>query len=278
MLALLAIVALASSGRQPFTGGERPGHEPSTLFWDYLFSFAIAVWFVLAGLLFWAMVVARGQRRQRRPQRSKAGLALLAGLFLGLAVVARVAPERAQEADRSRAGGQITATAPTTTGSQLQPYTPEFRWMPVLLLGSLGVLTAAYFTARSRYRRRAGAETSDEALLEELTEMLDDALGDLRAERDPRRAVIAAYARMERVLAAFGLARRSFEAPLEYLDRIAAELHDRQPSARRFVFELTHLYERAKFSDREIDAEMKDDAIATLVRLRDELRNAGEPA
>lgn len=222
------------------------------------------------------MVVARGQRRQSRPKTSMLRLAVLAALFLGLAVVARIAPDRPQRSDRSAGGGEIRATSPTTTRSQSEPYIPEFKWVPVVLLGSLGVLTAAYFTARSRHRRRPVDETSNEALIEELVEMLDEALDDLRAERDPRRAVIAAYARMERVLAAYGLARRPFEAPLEYLDRIAAELHDRRPSARRFVFELTHLYERAKFSDREIDAEMKDDAIAILVRLRDELRLAVE--
>ena len=122
----------------------------------------------------------------------------------------------------------------------------------------------AYFTARRRYRRRTPELLTDAELSDELAALLDDTLDDLRAEPDPRRAVIAAYARTERALGAYGFPRRSFEAPLEYLDRIAAPLHEVQPSARRLVFELTHLFERAKFSSHAIDAEMKDDAIATL--------------
>ena len=46
--------------------------------------------------------------------------------------------------------------------------------------------------------------------------MLDETLDDLRAEADPRRAIIAAYARLERVLAANGVPRTA-ETSDEYL-------------------------------------------------------------
>ena len=39
--------------------------------------------------------------------------------------------------------------------------------------------------------------------------MLDETLDDLRNEADPRKAVIAAYARMEKILAGHGLGRRA---------------------------------------------------------------------
>jgi Domain of unknown function (DUF4129) len=80
--------------------------------------------------------------------------------------------------------------------------------------------------------------------------------------------VIAAYSRMERSLASFGLPRRPFEAPVEYLSRVLEELRSGSPAARR----LTHLFERAKFSQHRIDAGMKDQAIDAVVTLRDELR------
>ena len=64
-----------------------------------------------------------------------------------------------------------------------------------------------------------------------LADVLDETLDDLRAETDPRRAVIAAYARMERALAAYGLPRRPSEAPDEYLQRIFADL-EVEPSLR----------------------------------------------
>ena len=82
--------------------------------------------------------------------------------------------------------------------------------------------------------------------------------------------MIAAYARMERALAAHGLPRTPSEAPLEYLVRIAPGLGD----SRRLVFELTHLYEQARFSADVVDRGMKRDAIETLAALREKLLEA----
>jgi hypothetical protein len=133
-------------------------------------------------------------------------------------------------------------------------------------------VAAAYLRAQRRVRRRDADEASDETLADELAALLDATLDDLRAEPDPRRAVIAAYARMERALAAYRLPRHPFEAPLEYLERASPELAERHPVGVRLVFELTHLFERAKFSQHAVDEEMKTDAIATLEALRDDLR------
>jgi hypothetical protein len=151
-------------------------------------------------------------------------------------------------------------------------YTPSFKWGAAIALGSIGFVALAYMSARGRVRRQLAAEGSDEALEEELAALLDATLDDLRAEPDPRRAVIAAYARMERALAAYGLPRHPFEAPLEFLERASPELAATHPGGRRLVFELTHLFERAKFSQHAVDEEMKHDAIATLEALRDDLR------
>ena len=101
--------------------------------------------------------------------------------------------------------------------------------------------------------------------------MLDDSLDDLRAERDPRKAVIATYARMETTLAGAGLPRAAAETPLEYLGRVLRELLHTSAEA---VARLTSLFERAKFSTHEIDGGMKNDAINALVTMRDELRAA----
>jgi hypothetical protein len=106
-----------------------------------------------------------------------------------------------------------------------------------------------------------------------LADVLDDALADLRAEVDPRRAIIAAYARMERLLAAYGVPRRAAEAPFEYLGRVLVDLRARAGP----VFELTALFERAKFSHHAVDAVMKEEAIQALAAVRDDLREP-EPA
>jgi hypothetical protein len=79
--------------------------------------------------------------------------------------------------------------------------------------------------------------------------------------------VIAAYARMERTLERHGFPRLRAEAPLEYLARVLRELHVRTWA----VLALTELFEHAKFSRHEIDAEMKEEAIGALIAVRDDL-------
>ena len=118
---------------------------------------------------------------------------------------------------------------------------------------------------RPRARRARGELHSE--LAEAVAEAVDESLDDLRAEPDPRRAVIAAYARLERVLAAHGLPRKPAEAPLEYLGRmLAGALRLRQAAA-----PLTDLFERAKFSQHAVGPEMKEQAIDALETVRDDL-------
>jgi hypothetical protein len=132
------------------------------------------------------------------------------------------------------------------------------------LLGGLALLAATFFVARGRRIRPHAVEPAVE---DELEAAVGESIDDLRREADPRRAVIAAYARMERVLKRHGRARRAAEAPYEYLERVLADLRIR-PSA---VADLTELYERAKFSVHRIDATMKARAIDALVAVREDL-------
>jgi hypothetical protein len=117
--------------------------------------------------------------------------------------------------------------------------------------------------------RRAPSGEAGQTEVEELIRAVETTIDDLRAERDPRRAVIAAYANMERMLGAHGHARRRAEAPFEYLARILRELNVRESSVRS----LTRLFEYAKFSRHEIDAGMKEEAITALLAVRDDLRS-----
>lgn len=95
-------------------------------------------------------------------------------------------------------------------------------------------------------------------------------LRDARQEPDPRRAVIAAYATMEGMLAAQGLPRRAVEAPLEYLTRLFAELELNGEAMRT----LTDLFELARFSQHEISPAVKERAIAALTVIERDLRPA----
>jgi hypothetical protein len=102
---------------------------------------------------------------------------------------------------------------------------------------------------RRRTRRTAlaaseppGASTDDNG--EVARRAVEAALEPLRDPAHPRGAVIAAYARMERVLAERELGRRTPEAPREYLARV---LHE-QGMPERSLTTLTALFEEARFS------------------------------
>src|SRR5207247_272331 len=124
-------------------------------------------------------------------------------------------------------------------------------------------------------RRLEGDEWYREAqLMAALDEVLADTLDDLRAETDPRKAVIRTYARMERTFAAYGVPREEAETPLEYVERVLAQLSLSSFAINR----ITQLFARAKFSPHEIDAAMKDEAIEALVGLRAELEYKPEAA
>ena len=92
-------------------------------------------------------------------------------------------------------------------------------------------------------------------------------LEDLRRVRDPRRAILAAYARMEDLFALAGLRRRRTDTPSEYL---AAILHasSAPPGA---LLDLTLLFEEARFSSHEMSAADRDEAILALVQISEAL-------
>ena len=146
------------------------------------------------------------------------------------------------------------------------------RWDEVALIvvtiAGVAVVLAATRPGRRPLRQWRGLSQEQVALA------LDESLDDLRNEPDLRRAIIAAYARMERALAAGGLPRRPSEAPFEYVERALRELDASAVAAHR----LTGLFEWAKFSQHEPEPAMRDEAIDALVAVRDELRAPAEAA
>jgi hypothetical protein len=103
-----------------------------------------------------------------------------------------------------------------------------------------------------------------------LAAVLDDAIEDVLREQDPRRAVIAAWARLERVLAAHGLPRQPAQAPFEYAGLAVAEA-ELTPAA---VEGLARLFEWARFSVNEVTPGMREEALGALVAIRDQIRLA----
>ena len=274
--ALLAVAALASRARAPAAGESAPAQTPFDQILDYLTVFGLLLLPLGAVLVVWAAFVQRGQTIGTRQTGWRSTLRTVVTVAVVLTLVVVVVRQLSERGWRPRSGPDATQTAPETRtgGSQRSrsrdsPYDPG--WLPFLVVGSVvfafGV--AVVGTAVVTRRRRSGLLPRAGAAAV-VAGALGDMIAELRAERDPRRAVIRAYSGMERTLGARGLPRHAYEAPFEYLERILTGV---QASAHS-VGRLTNLFERARFSEHTIDSEMKDEAISALVALRSELEAA----
>lgn len=142
----------------------------------------------------------------------------------------------------------------------------HFQWP--LALGVVGLVLLGGVWVYVQRRRELVARAPDSSLEADMVATIETTIDDLRGERDARKAVIAAYASMERTLTLHGLARHQAETPTEYLTRILRSLDVRESAVRS----LTELFEYAKFSPHEIDAAMKGQAIGALLAVRDDLQ------
>lgn len=265
ILALFAVVAAATSGH---TGGTGATGHASARQLSYLISAYLVVAAATAVLMVFLLVTRRvpvPARKPRRDLRSLLFFLVAIGLVVGLLQLRYF--HNLHLRSQTAPGVQVPTLAQPKDRQDKKTPPLHFTWIPLVVLGSLGGAGALVYLV---YRRRRPGFREPLPVTAELERILGDALDDLRRERDPRRAVIAAYARMESLLAARGLARREAEAPFEYLPRVLAELRAGSGSA----FELTALFERAKFSHHTIGADLKEDAIVALATVRDELREA----
>lgn len=266
-LVLLGLVALVSRGHAPGGGGGSTRHVNGNLILEYVVLFMLAVGLIVLPFVGNAWWNARHFRARARREKSWTTRLFMVVVPAGLFVAAFLLVRLLHRGSGSHGHGQ----QPIGIGSVASPGNRQappvaFDWLPAVVVGSLlvvGALVAVAIVRAGRPRPRP-----EDELAASLSDVLDDTLDDLRAEPDPRRAVVAAYARMERALAWFGVPRHAFEAPLEYLGRVLVELRASRESVRR----LTGLFERARFSAHEIGPALKDDAIAALVTVRDELR------
>jgi Domain of unknown function (DUF4129) len=164
-------------------------------------------------------------------------------------------------------------------------------WLPWTLagIGLTGIVVAGLLFVRDlrmwsgkrrsrlRARRTApgspAAEPSSAGAADE-TELarraVESALEPLRNPPDPREAVIAAYARMEKALAERELGRQTPEAPREYLARVLRE----QGMPERSLTTLTALFEEARYSLHPIPESAPRRALSELENARARWRAA----
>jgi uncharacterized protein DUF4129 len=165
------------------------------------------------------------------------------------------------------------------------------RWViAVLLVAALVAVTVLLVRAwpsmggLRRRRRRPGDPEPDEGADEAagatsegedadvVRRAVEAALDPLRDPTDPRSAVIAAYARMEAVLAERELGRRRPEAPREYLTRVLGE----GGMPERSLTTLTDMFEEARFSRHPIPDSAPRRALGELERARAALAARGD--
>jgi len=264
--ALLVVAGIASHGR-PLRPGLGAG--PSATFFDYVATTSLLVAILVIAVFLYAIRTERAGRKQPRSRMNIVSLVLMiaASVIVAIAIANSKFEKRLRNAERK---AQATATPRPhssdpviTKGKNLR--NARIRWdeiaVVLVLLGGVGVYL--YMTHDARRRLRPLQRRRDA-----VSRALDDSIDDLRHDPNIRRAIVAAYARMETALAHAGVARAPAETPYEYLERSLVELDAGSNAARR----LTDLFQRAKFSNHELAKSMRDEAIDALVAVRDDLR------
>jgi hypothetical protein len=265
VVVLLALAGIASHGR-PLAGGSGPG--PTASFFDY-----VATTLVLFALVMLAIVVysVLGQRLAGGPPRRGRWhlvttlLAFAGAVLIATALLHTAFMKRFEKAARQQVLRQQGSPSPTPLANLRNVRNPNLRWdeigvFVVLIAGTAVVLFASRRTKRTPRPWRIGRN-------QEVSLAIDESIDDLRNDPNLRRAIVAAYARMELALGRAGLPRHPAEAPFEYVERALVSLDTSAASVRR----LTALFESAKFSQHEPEPEMRDEAIAALIAVRDEL-------
>jgi Domain of unknown function (DUF4129) len=270
---LVALAGIASHGR-PLAGGR--GRGPTATFFDYvattLVLFAVAMLALLVYTLFDQRVSGGPPRRGRWHLVSAfisfAGALLLSYTLLHSHFVQRLRKFE-QELARRPPSGQ---TQPGALKKPRNARNPHLRWdeiaVFIVLIGGATVVLVASSKTKGAPRRWSVSRRREVSLA------IDESLDDLRADPDLRRAIVAAYARMESALGRAGMPRHPAEAPFEYVERALRSLETSADSVHR----LTALFEWAKFSQHEPEPKMRDEAVDALVAVRDELaRPVEEP-
>jgi len=268
LVALLAIVAVASRAHTPAGGGTTRGVDGRILV-EYVLLIMLALSAVVIPVGIYLFVSGRNDDLAAQLPERKNWMWPLFWFMAGAAVVSVILLRSGWlRSHGHEIKNPLQALVNLGKGQKESNVASTFDWGPVVVVGSISlvVIAALGFWALQHRRQRAAAKQAIPAA--EFAAAVERTIADLRAEPDPRRAVIAAYAQMEQALGLAGLPRQLSEAPREYLGRVLPQVGAGADSVGR----LTSLFERAKFSPHAIDETMKEEAISALESLRDDLQ------
>jgi uncharacterized protein DUF4129 len=276
-LALLAVAGLASSV-SPWHANGAAASAPTTV----LQSLAAAggVVLVVALLLLW--VETPTARRSKRKRRTLAGDELdelgastwaagrtVAVLLLGLAIfcIATV-PLLSRASTPLQSGPGVLPPAPA--GSPVSEVgrrgdSVDLGWLLLPIAVAFMILTPAAAVIRRRRLKRG--EVIEAGETSALGRAVRASIAALEAERDPRTAILRAYARMEQSFRDVEIVRALDETASEFLGRTMRRL----PVSAGAAAALTERFEEVRFSTHEITEADREQALASLRRVEREL-------
>lgn len=210
---------------------------------------------------------------------SVGSLLLLAGLASNTEQLWFASPEP-EPAPRTveSSGAQITTERSESSGTQASPL-PD--WVPaVFLVAIIGIIVylvvqhGPRFSFRGLNKRRLKRAQRQEPPTEdqqddEIIRVTTDLIDELSIEGDPRIAIQRAYAAVETGFGSRELARKPAETPLRYLQRVFGRNLDQSGPLQQ----LTTLFETARFSQRPITEDMRDQAIGAVSDIREHYRS-----
>ena len=174
---------------------------------------------------------------------------------------------------------RLRPTGPASGSAQAAAPTGLPDWIGTAALAALviaGVVLAALLIwafVRDQVRRQArrpppSPAATPQPTADELVAALDAGLEELSdTDRDPRRAVIACWVRLEQAAAAAGTPRHPGDTPSDLVGRLLAE----QRVDARLLSALRDVYREARYATHAVDDRMREQATSALQRLRTDL-------
>ena len=276
-LALLGLAGLASSA-SAWDSTPVAAAAPTTA----LRGLAVAggVVLVVALLLIWVEIprVPPPKKRRRRPagdELDELGGSLwtasktTAVVLLALAVFSIAAlPLLARPLSEDRMGGaQPPASVGPPRSEEPKAAAPSLNlgWLLLPVAVTFAVLTPAAVLIRRRlHGQRQEADAEEPGALGRAVRA---SIAALESERDPRTAILRAYARMEQSFRRVEVVRARDETASEFLGRTMRQL----PVSAGAATELTERFEEARFSTHRLTEADREQALASLHRVEREL-------
>ena len=272
LLAASLILGVAALLRM--AGPAATGHDgvAGTIRLPTLVTATILTLFAIAGLVFLVALGRRIRSRRRGAETFVAErtpippwlrtvtqvLSLLNALILAYLVWRGVIPLADLMALGVGSGGAPALPQPAPLDA---PFLVTWTFGALALTAGLGVLTLALWVAfGDRLAEWWEQQAHDRSGPADAAALAEESLEALRAEGDPRRAIIRCYGKFERVAAGSGVERKAWHTPAEFM----RETLTRLALPRGAVPTLTGLFELARFSRRELGGPDRDRAVGAL--------------